>query len=495
MDKSERDVAREYERQMEKLDLLAKELQIQRDEKALKSKSGEMNALKNYLKTITDDIDALAKTRDHSRKGSPGWMSCLGLRRTAQQTLESRGVYSKMKKKLADKLEVEKKTSKTLKTIRELKVSLSAARTIFEGAKNSYQSRWGEEQCCRVNRVELSNIVNQLALSKKETEATKEELNTLKELFRNCKEQKLQQANILERVEMKLQAANQRLDKQSKEFKDIRTYLRNAYQDIAKMLSDDGIREELILASQNTPPNAPPEAIVPRMSSTSAPISKSLEGLTDVTDLIADLTQHVEKRRNIIFKALRGSEIEVQGSIRDVQGYQSKIDQMMPLYKVGVDTRQRKYELDMKDINHSRPDWELVNKGNEAAHSGRALADAMLFHQLCTETRSHRYPGEFEDQYNKVPAKVVWEHQDFTIFHDILSWHMDMRQFGSTYKNKQFDEDFEFLFSKIYPSFEIGSNEAIQKDPKLQAAYVNLCLNHAEANRQVKARRRERRDF
>ena len=60
----------------------------------------------------------------------------------------------------------------------------------------------------------------------------------------------------------------------------------------------------------------------------------------------------------------------------------------MPLYKVGVDTRQRKYELDMKDINHSRPDWELVNKGNEAAHSGRALADAMLFHQLCTETRS-----------------------------------------------------------------------------------------------------------
>ena len=62
------------------------------------------------------------------------------------------------------------------------------------------------------------------------------------------------------------------------------------------------------------------------MSSTSAPISKSLEGLTDVTDLIADLTQHVEKRRNIIFKALRASEIKVQGSIRDVQGYQNKID-------------------------------------------------------------------------------------------------------------------------------------------------------------------------
>jgi hypothetical protein len=184
----------------------------------------------------------------------------------------------------------------------------------------------------------------------------------------------------------------------------------------------------------------------------------------------------------------------MQGFIRDAQGYQNKINQMMPLYKVGLDTRQRKYELDMKDIKDSRPDWELVNKGNEAAHSGRALADAMIFHPLCTETHSHRYPGEFEDQYNKVLAKVVWKHQDFTMFHDILSWHMDMRRFRSTYKNKQFDEDFDLLFSKIYPSFEVDSNEAIQKDPKLQAAYVNLCLNHAKASRQVKARWRERRD-
>lgn len=184
----------------------------------------------------------------------------------------------------------------------------------------------------------------------------------------------------------------------------------------------------------------------------------------------------------------------MQGFIRDVQEYQNKIDQIMPLYKMGLDIRQRRYELDMKDIKDSRPDWELVNKGNEAAHSGQELADAMMFHPLCTETCPHRYPGEFEDQYNKVPAKVVWEHQDFTMFYNILSWHIDMRQLGSAYKNKQFDEDFELLFSKIYPSFEVCSNDALQKDPKLQAAYVNLCLNHAEANRQIKARRRERRD-
>jgi hypothetical protein len=222
MDKSERDVAREYERQTENLDLLAKELQIQRDEKTIKSKTYEMNALQDNLKTITDDIYTLEKTRDHLQKVSGGWRSCFNLRRTTQLTLEPRGVNSKMKKQLADKFEVERKTSNVLRTIRELEYSLSAARLNFERARNAYQSRWGEEQCCKFNRVELSNIVNQLALSKEETRATKKELNTLKELFDNCKEQKMKQANILERVEIKLQAANQQLDEQSKEFKNIR---------------------------------------------------------------------------------------------------------------------------------------------------------------------------------------------------------------------------------------------------------------------------------
>lgn len=78
-----------------------------------------------------------------------------------------------MKKQLADNFEVERKTSKALRIIRELEVSLTAARTSFERAKNAYQLRWGEEQCCKVNRVELSNIVNQLALSKEETGAIK----------------------------------------------------------------------------------------------------------------------------------------------------------------------------------------------------------------------------------------------------------------------------------------------------------------------------------
>jgi chromosome segregation ATPase len=92
MDKSEREIAREYERQTEKLELLAKELQIQRDEKTIKAKRGEMNVLQDNLKTITDDINALEKTRDQTGKVSWRWRSCFNLRRTAQQTLELRGV-------------------------------------------------------------------------------------------------------------------------------------------------------------------------------------------------------------------------------------------------------------------------------------------------------------------------------------------------------------------------------------------------------------------
>jgi hypothetical protein len=56
------------------------------------------------------------------------------------------------------------------------------------------------------------------------------------------------------------------------------------------------------------------------------------------------------------------------------------------------------------------------------------------------------------------------------MFHDVLSWHMDMKRFKKEYKVKsaRFDENFANLFSNIYPSFEIASNEDINKDPELK---------------------------
>lgn len=63
MDKIRERCSKGIERQTEELNLLAKELQIQRGEKTIKSKRGEMNVLQDNLKTVTDDINALEKTR------------------------------------------------------------------------------------------------------------------------------------------------------------------------------------------------------------------------------------------------------------------------------------------------------------------------------------------------------------------------------------------------------------------------------------------------
>jgi hypothetical protein len=230
------------------------------------------------------------------------------------------------------------------------------------------------------------------------------------------------------------------------------------------------------------------------MPTTPSLTSKFGEGITYLLDLISSLTQGVESRRDTVSKTLNEMEKELEDRSKALQEYKEKIEQMLPLYEVGLDTRHRKYELDMKDIKDSRPNWDLVNKGNEAAHNGRTLADATMFQDLCTGARPHRYPGEFEDQYNKVPAKVIWEHKDFIMFHNILTWHMDMRQFGPGYKKQRFQKEFDFLFSKIYPSFEVASNQAIEQDSKLLAAYNNLWLDHADAKRQFKASRRAQRD-
>jgi len=102
----------------------------------------------------------------------------------------------------------------------------------------------------------------------------------------------------------------------------------------------------------------------------------------------------------------------------------------------------QRFELDIK-VKDSRPDWDIVHKGNEAAHYGRALADATMCHVFRATEKPQQYQGEFEDQYNSVPAKIVWKHKYFTKFHDILSWHMDMRQFGTRFKSATFDKEFQ----------------------------------------------------
>jgi hypothetical protein len=71
---------------------------------------------------------------------------------------------------------------------------------------------------------------------------------------------------------------------------------------------------------------------------------------------------------------------------------------------------------------------------------------------------------------------------------------MDMRQFGTRFKSATFDKEFKVLFSKIYPSFEVASDEAITKDLKLLKAYNILWMEYNEAKRRHRFDRRDRRN-
>ncbi len=394
--------------------------------------------MQSDLKVITCNIQNLENERAQFRNFASVWKSCFSPRRTAKQGLEILDIKSRMKKQLADMADVKKKTSKTFKAIRELKASLSA-NSGFERAKIAYRSRWtGEEECCKAKGEELSTVLEQLTTSKAEVSKANEELKITTELFETWKTEEKKHSKRLESVEVQLQATNQRSEDYKKDVETIRKKLRNAYFDIANMLSDEGIRNEVGSDSHHPTREFGPQ-------------STPAEDITCVMALISRMTEAVACRRELILKTIRGTEKRLGDYNRSIEECKDRIEQMLPLYEVGLDTRHRKYELDMNDIKYSRPDWDLVNKGNEAAHNGRALADATVFQDFCTTARPHRYPGEFEDQYNKVPAKVVWEHKQFTMFHNMLSWHMDMRQFGPAYKKERFDREFEFLFSKIYP--------------------------------------------
>ncbi|PMD66743.1 uncharacterized protein K444DRAFT_624225 [Hyaloscypha bicolor E] len=130
--------------------------------------------------------------------------------------------------------------------------------------------------------------------------------------------------------------------------------------------------------------------------------------------LISDLVSNVEGGKHTIFKTYGDTERKLKGSCKAIGEYKATIEQMSPLFEVGLATRHRKFELDMKCIKGGRPDWELVNKGNEAAHNGRALADATMFQGFWKDGRP--YVGEFEDQYNKVPAKEFGSAGAFACF-------------------------------------------------------------------------------
>ena len=169
-----------------------------------------------------------------------------------------------------------------------------------------------------------------------------------------------------------------------------------------------------------------------------------------------------------------------------VQELEDEIQSMLPIYWVGVDIRQRNFEQSLWTFRDVRRNHEIIQDSNMTAHCGRVLADAILCSVSCSERRQHT--DDFEDLYNNVPAAIVLDHRDFTRFHNILGWHHDIKSYTAKYGvwSGVFDDRFEYLFNRIYPHFRVSSNEEIDRDAKLKAAYCCLKDEHAWAAHRIR---------
>jgi len=457
--------------------LLKQEVHIRKIEEAIQSKTETQKVLRDTLEARQYSLQLLEarKTVCSSQKGWKLWASSKKDLRISD--------FKAMLKQGFRLVKVRKRLSCVTRAIESLEASVFKAKVTFERGRIEYFARWGEEECCKPKIEAISIAARQL-------EQSKQEFSTL-----FTEHQKLDERHKkdVEDLETKLQAANQQIHEQCTDFMTIKTCLCSAYKDIQEVLckieATKGSLSVIPATSSNAPPLSPTSTNLVDPSP-SIQLEANPEAITKMgTDLLVD----IGVGRDTVIKKLKVIETRLEEDRTALGGYQKKIERMQPLYEVGLDTRHRKFELDIKRKD-SRPDWDIVHRGNEAAHYGRALADAIMCHPLSVSEQPQRYPGEFEDQYNSVPAKVVWQHKDFKKFHDLLNWRMDMKQFGYACKRATFDKEFEFLFSRIYPDFKVASDEAINNDPKLKAAYERLYLEYKEACRQYRTARRDQGD-
>jgi chromosome segregation ATPase len=227
-----RDIAREYKRQKEKLDLLTQELQIQRDEQAIEWKRAAKKGLKDNLQALESSVRDLEKQWS-TRSSHWGWRSW-----TIAKQLELLRIMSKLKKQPANLVKAWEQIPDTLKSIQEMEASVLAVKSNFESAKSRYRSQGAEEECCKSQIEALSKAVNQLELWKRETSVAKEELKAVTRLLKDCQKQKETYGRDLESIEMKHQTANRRIQEQGADMETVRTKLSSAHNGVCTLLSE-----------------------------------------------------------------------------------------------------------------------------------------------------------------------------------------------------------------------------------------------------------------
>lgn len=166
-----------------------------------------------------------------------------------------------------------------------------------------------------------------------------------------------------------------------------------------------------------------------------------------------------------------------------------KIEQLTPLYWIGHATRNRYVEWELKHLRNARMNEAVNDEGMDAYRLAKPQADASLYMDFCE--RQRLAPEEYEVQYGVFPS-VVWEHRKFCVFMNMIGWKQDMRKFRSAYQSESFNANFNKLFNRIVPRFEISSDEQVRKHDDLMLAYFILEGEHAkaiEAEKNAKARR------
>ena len=141
---------------------------------------------------------------------------------------------------------------------------------------------------------------------------------------------------------------------------------------------------------------------------------------------------------------------------------------MQPLYEIGLAVRKRKVEIDARD--EGKPfDWNLVQKGNHAAHHGQALADSTWMDEKL-----------FKKIYNGVPPSVVWQRREFTQFQQVLNWWANMRLWGrfNGISSAEFFSEFFVVWKRIYPLLKIC--EEFEGEGEIALAFK--AMREAESN-------------
>lgn len=192
---------------------------------------------------------------------------------------------------------------------------------------------------------------------------------------------------------------------------------------------------------------------------------------------------------NQVITTLKSQVATLQTKINEVE---NEKEIMTPLFNVGCTIRFRhKNKQRPKQFRTSKA-LLMVQAGDEAAHNGNALADAVLYNaHLPASNPDQKWEATFQGFYDW-STHLVWQHRNFTYLMNMISWRWDMKNWAGKFDHRGsddspfesrskeqtryilFENSYSFMMSCVLPYFEITSDEDIKNDKQLNDAYETM---------------------